>query len=145
MIRRPPRSTLFPYTTLFRSIEFMAGEFKKDEGVDLKNDPMAMQRLKDAAEKAKIELSSSQKTNVNLPFITATDSGPKHLSIDITRAKFEQLVDDLVKRTITPCEKALKDAGISKSEIDEVILVGGSTRIPKIQEVVRDFFGKEPS
>ncbi|HLR89380.1 MAG TPA: molecular chaperone DnaK [Balneolaceae bacterium] len=128
-----------------RLIEFLAGEFKKDEGVDLKNDPMAMQRLKDAAEKAKIELSSSQKTNVNLPFITATDSGPKHLSIDITRAKFEQLVDDLVKRTITPCEKALKDAGISKSEIDEVILVGGSTRIPKIQEVVRDFFGKEPS
>src|SRR5690625_1571630 len=128
-----------------RLIEFLAGEFKKDEGVDLKNDPMAMQRLKDAAEKAKIELSSSQKTNVNLPFITATDSGPKHLSIDITRAKFEQLVDDLVKRTISPCEKALKDAGISKSEIDEVILVGGSTRIPKIQEVVRDFFGKEPS
>lgn len=128
-----------------RLIQFLADEFKRDEGVDLKNDPMAMQRLKDAAEKAKIELSSSQKTNVNLPFITATDSGPKHLSIDITRAKFEQLVDDLVKRTITPCEKALKDAGIPKSEIDQVILVGGSTRIPKIQEVVKEFFGKDPS
>jgi molecular chaperone DnaK len=128
-----------------RLINFLADEFKKDEGIDLRKDPMAMQRLKDAAEKAKIELSSSQKTNVNLPFITATDSGPKHLNIDITRSKFEQLVDDLVKRTITPCEKALKDAGISKNEIDQVILVGGSTRIPKIQEVVKEFFGKEPS
>lgn len=128
-----------------RLIDFLASEFKKDEGIDLKNDPMAMQRLKDAAEKAKIELSSSQKTNVNLPFITATDSGPKHLNIDITRAKFEQLVDDLVQRTITPCEKALKDAGLSKSEVDQVILVGGSTRIPKIQEVVKEFFGKDPS
>ncbi len=126
-------------------IDFLASEFKRDEGIDLKKDPMAMQRLKDAAEKAKIELSSSQKTNVNLPFITATDSGPKHLNIDVTRAKFEQLVDDLVKRTITPCEKALKDAGIDKSGIDQVILVGGSTRIPKIQEVVKEFFGKEPS
>lgn len=128
-----------------RLINFLADEFKKDEGIDLRKDPMAMQRLKDAAEKAKIELSSSQKTNVNLPFITATDAGPKHLNLDITRSKFEQLVDDLVKRTITPCEKALKDAGISKSEIDQVILVGGSTRIPKIQEVVKEFFGKEPS
>ena len=128
-----------------RIIKFLADEFKKDEGIDLRKDPMAMQRLKDAAEKAKIELSSSQKTNVNLPFITATDSGPKHLNIDLTRAKFEQLVDDLVKKTITPCEKALKDAGISKSEVDEVILVGGSTRIPKIQEVVKEFFGKDPS
>lgn len=128
-----------------RVINFLADEFKKDEGIDLRKDPMAMQRLKDAAEKAKIELSSSQKTNVNLPFITATDSGPKHLNIDLTRAKFEQLVDDLVKRTIKPCEKALKDAGIGKSEIDQVILVGGSTRIPKIQEVVKEFFGKEPS
>lgn len=128
-----------------RIIKFLAAEFKKDEGIDLKKDPMAMQRLKDAAEKAKIELSSSQKTNVNLPFITATDSGPKHLNIDLTRAKFEQLVDDLVKKTITPCEKALKDAGISKTEVDEVILVGGSTRIPKIQEVVKEFFGKDPS
>lgn len=128
-----------------RIINFLADEFKKDEGIDLRKDPMAMQRLKDAAEKAKIELSSSQKTNVNLPFITATDSGPKHLNIDLTRSKFEQLVDDLVKKTITPCEKALKDAGISKNEIDQVILVGGSTRIPKIQEVVKEFFGKDPS
>ncbi len=128
-----------------RLIKFLADEFKKDEGIDLRKDPMAMQRLKDAAEKAKIELSSSQKTNVNLPFITATDAGPKHLNIDITRAKFEQLVDDLVKRTIKPCEKALKDAGLKKGEVDQVILVGGSTRIPKIQEVVKEFFGKDPS
>jgi molecular chaperone DnaK len=126
-------------------IDFLADQFKKDEGVDLRQDPMAMQRLKDAAEKAKIELSSSQKTNVNLPFITATDSGPKHLNIDLTRSKFEQLVDDLVQRTIKPCEKAMKDAGLSKKEIDQVILVGGSTRIPKIQEVVQEFFGREPS
>ena len=128
-----------------RLIGFLADEFKKDEGIDLREDPMAMQRLKDAAEKAKIELSSSQKTNVNLPFITATDSGPKHLNVDISRSKFEKLVDDLVQKTITPCKKALSDAGLSKSEIDEVILVGGSTRIPKIQEVVKDFFGKDPS
>ncbi|TVQ65716.1 MAG: molecular chaperone DnaK [Balneolaceae bacterium] len=128
-----------------RLINFLADEFKRDEGIDLRKDPMAMQRLKDAAEKAKIELSSSSKTNVNLPFITATEAGPKHMNLDITRAKFEQLVDDLVKRTITPCEKALKDAGISKTEIDQVILVGGSTRIPKIQEVVKEFFGKDPS
>jgi molecular chaperone DnaK len=128
-----------------RLIKFLAEEFKKDEGIDLRKDPMAMQRLKDAAEKAKIELSSSQKTNVNLPFITATDAGPKHLNIDITRAKFEQLVDDLVKKTIKPCEKALKDAGLKKGEVDQVILVGGSTRIPKIQEVVKEFFGKDPS
>jgi molecular chaperone DnaK len=128
-----------------RLINFLADEFRKDEGIDLRKDPMAMQRLKDAAEKAKIELSSSQKTNVNLPFITATESGPKHLNIDITRPKFEQLVDDLVKRTIGPCEKAIKDAGITKNEIDQVILVGGSTRIPKIQEVVKEFFGKDPS
>jgi molecular chaperone DnaK len=128
-----------------RLIRFLADEFKSAEGVDLTKDPMAMQRLKDAAEKAKIELSSSQKTNVNLPFITATDTGPKHLNIDITRAKFEQLADDLIKRTIAPCEKAIKDAGISKAQIDQVILVGGSTRIPKIQEVVKEFFGKEPS
>ncbi len=126
-------------------INFLADEFKSAEGVDLKNDPMAMQRLKDAAEKAKIELSASQKTNVNLPFITATQEGPKHLNVDITRAKFEQLVDDLVKRTISPCELALKDAGLNKSQIDHVILVGGSTRIPKIQETVKEFFGKEPS
>lgn len=128
-----------------RIIDFLADEFKKDEGIDLRKDPMAMQRLKDAAEKAKIELSSSQKTNINLPFVTATDSGPKHLNIDLSRSKFEQLVDDLVKRSISPCEKALKDAGLSKSDIDQVILVGGSTRIPKIQEAVKEFFGKDPS
>jgi molecular chaperone DnaK len=128
-----------------RLIDFLADEFKKEEGIDLRKDPMAMQRLKDAAEKAKIELSGSSKTNVNLPFITADQSGPKHLNIDITRSKFESLVDDLVKRTLKPCENALRDAGLSKSEIDQVILVGGSTRIPKIQEVVKEFFGKEPS
>jgi molecular chaperone DnaK len=128
-----------------RIINFLADEFKASEGVDLRNDPMAMQRLKDAAEKAKIELSASQKTNVNLPFITATQEGPKHLNVDLSRSKFEQLVDDLVKRSITPCEKALKDAGMSKSEIDQVILVGGSTRIPRIQEAVKEFFGKDPS
>lgn len=126
-------------------IDFLADEFKKAEGVDLRNDAMAMQRLKDAAEKAKIELSSSQKTNVNLPFITATQEGPKHLNVDLSRAKFEQLADALVKRSIVPCEKALKDAGMSKSDIDQVILVGGSTRIPRIQEAVKEFFGKEPS
>jgi molecular chaperone DnaK len=128
-----------------RLIDFLADEFRREEGVDLRKDAMAMQRLKDAAEKAKIELSGSTKTNVNLPFITADQSGPKHLNVDITRAKFEQLVDDLVQRTLKPCEKALKDAGLSKEEIDQVILVGGSTRIPKIQEVVKAFFGKEPS
>lgn len=128
-----------------RLINFLADEFKKDEGIDLRKDAMAMQRLKDAAEKAKIELSSSQKTNINLPFITATDAGPKHLNIDVTRAKFEQLIDDLVKKTIDPCKKAMEDAGLSKNEIDQVILVGGSTRIPKIQEVVKEFFGKDPS
>lgn len=128
-----------------RLIGFLADEFKRDEGIDLREDPMAMQRLKDAAEKAKIELSSSQKTNVNLPFITATDAGPKHLNVDITRAKFEQLIDDLVQKTIDPCKKAMKDADLGKNDIDEVILVGGSTRIPKIQEVVKDFFGKDPS
>ncbi|MCC5927427.1 MAG: molecular chaperone DnaK [Bacteroidetes bacterium] len=128
-----------------RLIDFLADEFKKEEGIDLRKDAMAMQRLKDAAEKAKIELSGSTKTNVNLPFITADQSGPKHLNIDITRSKFESLVDDLVQRTLKPCENALKDAGLSKSEIDQVILVGGSTRIPKIQEVVKEFFGKDPS
>src|SRR5699024_12580619 len=101
------------------------------EGIDLREDPMAMQRMKDAAEKAKIELSSSQKTNVNLPFITATDSGPKHLNIDISRSQFEKLIDDLVRKSVTPCKKALKDAGLGKDEIDQVILVGGSTRIDR--------------
>jgi molecular chaperone DnaK len=126
-------------------IDYLADEFKKDEGIDLRKDPMAMQRLKDAAEKAKIELSSSQKTNVNLPFITATDAGPKHLNVDITRAKFEQLIDDLVRKTVSPCKSAMDDAGISKEDVDQVILVGGSTRVPKIQETVKDFFGKDPS
>lgn len=126
-------------------IDFLASEFLKSDGVDLRKDAMAMQRLKDAAEKAKIELSSSMKTNVNLPFITADASGPKHLNIDITRAKFEQLIDDLVQRSLEPCKKAVADAKMSVSEIDQVILVGGSTRIPKIQEVVKQFFGKEPS
>ncbi len=128
-----------------RVIDYLADEFKKDEGIDLREDAMAMQRLKDAAEKAKIELSSSQKTNVNLPFITATDAGPKHLNVDITRSKFEQLIDDLVQRTKEPCKKAMDDVGLSKGEIDEIILVGGSTRVPKIQETVEEYFGKEPS
>lgn len=126
-------------------INWLADEFKSEEGVDLKQDPMALQRLKEAAEKAKIELSSSTQTEINLPYITATASGPKHLVKTLTRAKFEQLSDDLVRRSMLPCEKALKDAGISKSDIDEVILVGGSTRIPRIQEEVEKFFGKKPS
>ena len=128
-----------------RLIDHLAAEFKKDEGIDLREDPMAMQRLKDAAEKAKIELSSSQKTNVNLPFITATDAGPKHLNVDITRAQFEKMIDDLVQKTIEPCKRAMDDADFGKSDIDQVILVGGSTRIPKIQEVVKEFYGKDPS
>ncbi|MFA4924881.1 MAG: molecular chaperone DnaK, partial [Ignavibacteriaceae bacterium] len=127
-----------------RLIDYLADEFKKQEGIDLRNDAMALQRLKEAAEKAKIELSSSAQTDVNLPFITATQDGPKHLNINITRAKFEQLVDDLIERTKTPCEKAIKDAGVSASQIDEVILVGGSSRIPKVQELVKNLFGKEP-
>ncbi len=127
-----------------RLIDYLADEFKKQEGLDLRNDAMALQRLKEAAEKAKIELSSSSQTDVNLPFITATQDGPKHMNINITRAKFEQLVDDLVERTKTPCEKAIRDAGVSASQIDEVILVGGSTRIPKVQELVKNLFGKEP-
>lgn len=127
-----------------RIIEFLASEFKKEHGIDLKSDRMALQRLKEAAEKAKIELSSSMQTDVNLPFITADASGPKHLNIQITRAKFESLVDDLVKRTMDPCRSALKDAGVSPNEIKEVILVGGMTRMPKIIESVKAFFGKEP-
>ena len=126
-------------------IDWLANEFQSEEGVDLKADPMALQRLKEAAEKAKIELSSSAQTEINLPYITATASGPKHLVKTLTRAKFEQLSDDLVRRSMIPCEKALKDAGLSKSDIDEVILVGGSTRIPRIQEEVEKFFGKKPS
>ncbi len=128
-----------------RLIDYIADEFKKQEGVDLRADPMALQRLKEAAEKAKVELSSAQQTTINLPFITATQEGPKHLTLDLSRAKFEQLVDDLVERTIPPMQKALSDAGLTKEQVDEVILVGGSTRIPKIQEVVEDFFGKKPN
>lgn len=128
-----------------RLIDWIADEFKSQEGIDLRNDPMALQRLKEAAEKAKIELSASAATTINLPFITATQEGPKHLTLELTRAKFEQLVDDLVQRTIPPMQKALKDAGLSKEQVDEVILVGGSTRIPKIQEVVQEFFGKSPN
>ncbi|MHC5353908.1 molecular chaperone DnaK [Myroides sp. LJL115] len=125
-------------------INWLAEEFKSAEGVDLREDPMALQRLKEAAEKAKVELSSATQTEINLPYVTATASGPKHLVQTLTRAKFEQLSDDLVRRSMIPCEKALKDAGISKSDIDEVILVGGSTRIPRIQEEVEKFFGKKP-
>ncbi len=127
-----------------RLIDFLADEFQKTEGVDLRKDPMALQRLKEAAEKAKIELSSTTSTDVNLPFITATQDGPKHLNITITRAKFEQLIDDLVQRTKGPCEQAMKDAGVTQSDISEVILVGGSTRIPMVQQLVKDLFGKEP-
>ena len=126
-------------------INWLADEFKADESMDLREDPMALQRLKEAAEKAKIELSSSSQTEINLPYITATSSGPKHLVRTLSRAKFEQLIDDLVKRTIEPCQTALKNAGLSTSDIDEVILVGGSTRIPAVQEAVKKFFGKEPS
>ncbi|GGF23982.1 molecular chaperone DnaK [Echinicola rosea] len=126
-------------------INWLADEFKSEEDIDLKQDPMALQRLKEAAEKAKIELSSSSSTEINLPYITATQSGPKHLVRNLTRAKFEQLSEDLVRRSLEPCKKALSDAGLSASDIDEVILVGGSTRIPKIQEEVEKFFGKKPS
>ena len=127
-----------------RLIDYLAAEFKKDNGVDLHNDPLALQRLKEAAEKAKIELSSSQQTDVNLPYITADASGPKHLNIKVTRAKLESLVEELITRSIEPCKVALKDAGHSASEIDDVILVGGQTRMPKVQETVKNFFGKEP-
>ncbi len=128
-----------------RVIDWLVTEFKRDQAIDLSKDPMALQRLKEAAEKAKMELSTTQTTDINLPFITADQSGPKHLNYQLTRAKFEQLVDDLIQRTIPPMEQALKDAGIKPNEIDEVILVGGSTRIPKIQEIVKKFFGKDPN
>ena len=127
-----------------RIIEFLAAEFKKESGVDVHNDPLALQRLKEAAEKAKIELSSSQQTDVNLPYITADASGPKHLNVKLTRAKLESLVEELILRTKGPCEMALKDAGLSASEINDVILVGGQTRMPKVQEMVKSIFGKEP-
>ncbi|MGH7510330.1 MAG: molecular chaperone DnaK [Gemmatimonadales bacterium] len=128
-----------------RVIDWLVAEFRKDQGIDLSKDPMALQRLKEAAEKAKMELSSTTQTDINLPFITADQSGPKHLNISLTRAKLEQLVDDLIQRTIPPMKQALKDAGLDPKQIDEVILVGGSTRIPKIQQIVKDFFGKEPN
>jgi molecular chaperone DnaK len=127
-----------------RLVEYLADEFKKEQGIDLKKDKLALQRLKEAAEKAKIELSSATQTDINLPYITADASGPKHLTLKLTRAKFEALVDDLIQRTVEPCRKALKDAGLSAGEIDEVVLVGGMTRMPKVQEVVKSFFGKEP-
>ena len=126
-------------------INWLAEEFEKEEGLDLRKDPMALQRLKEAAEKAKIELSSSMQTEINLPYITATATGPKHLVRTLTRAKFEQLIEDLVQRTIEPCKKALENAGLSVSDINEVILVGGSTRIPAVQEAVENFFGKKPN
>ncbi len=127
-----------------RIIEWLVAEFKRDQGIDLSKDPMALQRLKEAAEKAKMELSTVMQTEINLPFITADQSGPKHLNLTLTRAKLEQLVDDLVKRTLPPMEQALKDAGLKPGEVDEVILVGGQTRMPKVQEIVKTFFGKEP-
>jgi molecular chaperone DnaK len=127
-----------------RIIDYLAEEFKKDQGIDLAKDPLALQRLKDAAEKAKIELSSSQQTEVNLPYITADAKGPKHLNIKLSRAKLEALVEDLIQKTIEPCRIALKDAGLKGSEVDDVILVGGQTRMPKVQDAVREFFGKEP-
>ncbi|HZY23172.1 MAG TPA: molecular chaperone DnaK, partial [Beijerinckiaceae bacterium] len=127
-----------------RLVEYLASEFKKEQGIDLKKDKLALQRLKEAAEKAKIELSSATQTEINLPYITADATGPKHLTIKLSRAKFENLVDDLVQKTVEPCRKALKDAGLSAGEIDEVVLVGGMTRMPKVQEVVKTFFGKEP-
>ncbi|MDC1015776.1 molecular chaperone DnaK [Candidatus Thioglobus sp.] len=127
-----------------RIINFLVGEFKKEQGLDLANDAMALQRLKEAAEKAKIELSSSEQTEISLPYITADSSGPKHLNIKMTRSKLESLVADLLKRSIEPCKTALKDAGLSSGDVDEIILVGGQTRMPKVQQMVKDFFGKEP-
>ncbi len=127
-----------------RLVEYLAAEFKKEQGIDLTKDKLALQRLKEAAEKAKIELSSATQTEINLPYITADATGPKHLTLKLTRAKFEALVDDLIQRTVEPCRKALKDAGLSAADIGEVVLVGGMTRMPKVQEVVKQFFGKEP-
>ncbi|HED13454.1 MAG TPA: molecular chaperone DnaK [Gammaproteobacteria bacterium] len=127
-----------------RLMDYLADEFKKEQGMDLRGDPLAMQRLKEGAEKAKIELSSTTQTDVNLPYITADASGPKHLNMKITRAKLEALVDDLIQRTVTPCRTALKDAGLSASEVDEILMVGGQSRMPKVQQTVKDFFGKDP-
>ena len=125
-------------------MDWLVDEFRKDQGIDLRKDRMALQRLKEAAERAKIELSSSQETEINLPFVTADANGPKHLVMKLTRAKLEQLVDDLVKRSIEPCKKALADAGVSASDIKEVVLVGGMTRMPRVIQAVKEFFGKEP-
>ncbi|MBV8442538.1 MAG: molecular chaperone DnaK, partial [Hyphomicrobiales bacterium] len=127
-----------------RLVEYLSAEFKKEQGIDLTKDKLALQRLKEAAEKAKIELSSATQTDINLPYITADATGPKHLALKLTRAKYEALVDDLIQRTVDPCRKALKDAGLAAGQIDEVVLVGGMTRMPKVQEVVKQFFGKEP-
>jgi molecular chaperone DnaK len=127
-----------------RLVEYLAGEFKKEQGIDLTKDKLALQRLKEAAEKAKIELSSATQTEINLPYITADAAGPKHMALKLTRAKFEALVDDLIQKTVEPCRKALKDAGLAAGQIDEVVLVGGMTRMPKVQDVVKQFFGKEP-
>ncbi|HYC25543.1 MAG TPA: molecular chaperone DnaK [Roseiarcus sp.] len=127
-----------------RLVEYLAGEFKKEQGIDLTKDKLALQRLKEAAEKAKIELSSATQTEINLPYITADAAGPKHMALKLTRAKFEALVDDLIQKTVEPCRKALKDAGLAAGQIDEVVLVGGMTRVPKVQDIVKQFFGKEP-
>src|SRR6185295_5732439 len=127
-----------------RVIDWIISEFKKSDGIDLSKDRMALQRLKEAAEKAKIELSTAIETDINLPFVTADASGPKHLQLKLTRAKLEQLVDELLQRTMAPVRQALKDAGVDPKKIDEVVLVGGSTRMPKVQQLVREFFGKEP-
>ena len=128
-----------------RIIDWLITEFKRDQGIDVSKDQMALQRLKEAAEKAKIELSTLFETEINLPFLTADASGPKHLAIKLTRARFEQMVADILDRSIEPCKKALADAGVQPSQIDEVVLVGGSTRIPKVQEIVRNLFGKDPN
>ena len=127
-----------------RVVEYLADEFQKDNGIDLRADKLALQRLKEAAEKAKVELSSTGQTEGNLPFVTADSSGPKHLNMKITRAQLEKLVDDLIQRTVVPCRKALEDAGVSAGEIEEVVLVGGMTRMPKVMETVKNFFGRDP-
>jgi molecular chaperone DnaK len=126
-------------------LRYLVAEFKRDQGIDLSKDAMALQRLREAAEKAKIELSSTLQTDINLPYLTADQSGPKHMNLKLTRAKFESLTEDLVKRTVEPCQKALKDAGVSKGDIQEVLLVGGMTRMPKVQSTVTDLFGRQPS
>src|SRR5205814_4628031 len=127
-----------------RLMDYLCDEFKREQGIDLRNDVLALQRLKEAAEKAKIELSSSQQTDVNLPYITADANGPKHLAIKVSRAKFESLVEELIARTVEPCRIAVKDAGVKLSDISDVILVGGMTRMPKVQDTVKEFFGKQP-